>query len=437
MFFSFELWYNEKAYSHNFFKNFVRIEVLSYMNIDTSKKIIPVLLGADLNCYSVARAFHEAFGVKSYAFGRYEIGPTKYSKIVTFNSMENADDPAVLLPVLEAFAKEHENANLFLVGCTDAYADLIIENKEFLSRYYFCSCPKAELAKKLISKEAFYEMCVTYGMDFPKTVIIKNVSETDKLNALPFAYPVIVKPSSSIRYWQNPFDGMKKVYKADTPEQAKEIAETIFASGYDDSLIIQDFIPGDDSRMYVLTAYCNQSAKVKMMCMGHVLLEEHTPKGIGNHVAILTEYHEELMKTVRGFLEAIGYTGFANFDIKFDERDGKFKIFEINLRQGRSNYYVTHSGANIAKLLVADACGEMEGEALIIREPSFWHTVPKKIIYSYIKDEETLHAVKALVKKGNSASSFFYGYDLRMNPLRFAYVVIHNRRYFKKYKLYP
>ena len=437
MFFSFELWYNEKAYSHNFFKNFVRIEVLSYMNIDTSKKIIPVLLGADLNCYSVARAFHEAFGVKSYAFGRYEIGPTKYSKIVTFNSMENADDPAVLLPVLEAFAKEHENANLFLVGCTDAYADLIIENKEFLSRYYFCSCPKAELAKKLISKEAFYEMCVTYGMDFPKTVIIKNVSETDKLNALPFAYPVIVKPSSSIRYWQNPFDGMKKVYKADTPEQAKEIAETIFASGYDDSLIIQDFIPGDDSRMYVLTAYCNQSAKVKMMCMGHVLLEEHTPKGIGNHVAILTEYHEELMKTVRGFLEAIGYTGFANFDIKFDERDGKFKIFEINLRQGRSNYYVTHSGANIAKLLVADACGEMEGEALIIRESSFWHTVPKKIIYSYIKDEETLRAVKALVKKGNSASSFFYGYDLRMNPLRFAYVVIHNRRYFKKYKLYP
>lgn len=407
------------------------------MKIDTSKKIIPVLLGADLNCYSVARAFHEAFGVKSYAFGRYELGPTKYSKIVKFNSMENADVPEVVLPVLEAFAKEHEDALLFLVGCTDAYADLIIENKEFLSRYYFCSCPKAELAKQLISKEAFYEMCIAHGMDFPKTVIIKDVTEIDKFSALPFSYPVIVKPSSSIRYWQNPFDGMKKVYKADTPEQAKEIAKTIFESGYDDSLIIQDFIPGDDSRMYVLTAYCDQSAKVKMMCLGHVLLEEHTPKGIGNHVAILTEYHEELMNTVRAFLETIGYTGFANFDIKFDERDGKFKIFEINLRQGRSNYYVTHSGANIAKLLVSDAMGEMDEEIHMIQEPSFWHTVPKKIIYSYIKDEDILHSVKKLVKNGNSASSFFYGYDLRMNPLRFTYVMIHNQRYFKKYKLYP
>ena len=35
--------------------------------------IIPVLLGADLNCDNMARAFHEEYGVKSYAFGRYAI----------------------------------------------------------------------------------------------------------------------------------------------------------------------------------------------------------------------------------------------------------------------------------------------------------------------------------------------------------------------------
>ena len=405
--------------------------------MNTEKNIIPVLLGADLNCYSVARAFHEAFGVKSHAFGRYELGTTKHSKIVHFNTVDNVDTAEVLLPTLEAFAKAHEGALMILVGCTDAYADLIIENKEFLSRYYFCACPNAELAKQLISKEAFYEMCVKHGMDFPKTVIIKNETETDKFDALPFSYPVIVKPSSSIRYWQNPFDGMKKVYKADTPEEAKEIAKTIFASGYDDSLIIQDFIPGDDSRMYVLTAYCDKNAKVRMMCLGHVLLEEHTPKGIGNHVAILTEYHEELMMTVRRFLEAEGYTGFANFDIKYDVRDGKFKIFEINLRQGRSNFYVTNSGANIAKLFVGDATDTIAEDITLMKEPTFWHTVPKKIIYSYIKDEETAKTVKALVKQGKTASSLFYSYDLRMNPLRLAYVLIHNRRYFKKYKLYP
>ena len=32
-----------------------------------SETILPVLIGADMNCYTLARAFHEAYGVRSYA----------------------------------------------------------------------------------------------------------------------------------------------------------------------------------------------------------------------------------------------------------------------------------------------------------------------------------------------------------------------------------
>ena len=48
-----------------------------------NQTITPVILGADLNCYNVARAFHMRYGVKSYAFGRYAIAPTKYSTILS------------------------------------------------------------------------------------------------------------------------------------------------------------------------------------------------------------------------------------------------------------------------------------------------------------------------------------------------------------------
>ena len=401
------------------------------------KRIVPVLLGADLNCYSVARAFHEAYGVTSYAFGRYTLGATKYSRIIEFTAVENLDDPAVLLPLLTDFAHAHPDDRLFLIGCTDAYAELIIGMQDVLSRFYFCPCPEHTLAEKLIAKEAFYGMCDRYGIDYPKTVILRDASEVGKLEALPFSYPLIIKPSSSIRYWQHPFTGMKKVYTAKTPAEAEEIVSAVFASGYDDSLIVQDFIPGDDSGMYVLTSYSDQSAHVKMMCMGHVLLEEHTPKGVGNHTAIITEYHPEIMEKLKAFLEAIGYRGFSNFDIKLDPRDGKFKVFEINLRQGRSNYYVTHSGANLARLLVSDSENALPRETNFIKTPSFWHTVPKKIIYSYIKNPDTLQTVKSLVKVGSAGTAFGYRHDLAANPKRLAYVAVHNLRYFQKYKRYP
>lgn len=399
--------------------------------------IIPVLLGADLNCYSVARAFHEAYGVKSYAFGRYMLGTTKYSKLIDFTVVEDLCNHQVMLDTLIRFAKMHPDGKLILIGCTDAYADLIIENQKALSEYYFCPCPDKTLTEELISKDSFYRICDRYHIDYPNTVVLENKNETQKLASLPFSYPVVIKPSSSIHYWRHPFDGMKKVYKADDRKTAEAIVNKIFSSGYDSTLIIQDFIPGDDSGMYVLTCYSDRNAKVKMMCMGHVLLEEHTPKGIGNHTAIITEYHAEVMEKLKEFLESTGYRGFSNFDIKFDPRDKKFKVFEINLRQGRSNYYVTHSGANLARYLVGDLDGTLPDETEKIKSPAFWYTVPKKIIYSYINDDTLMKTVKNLVKNGKSGSSLWYRPDLLANPMRLAYVIVHNFRYFKKYRQYP
>ncbi len=405
-----------------------------------SKTITPVLLGADLNCYNVARAFHEKYGVKSYAFGRYAVSATKYSSIINFKSVTEIDRDEVMLDTLHRFADAHIGDRMILFGCTDDYAAMIIRNREELSDFVIPYPPEVML--DTVSKKAeFYDACEKFGIPYPATVIISERASGDSLSeaSLGFGYPIIIKPSSSVVYWKNPFDGMKKVYVAKTSLEAEKIISDIYGSGYDDKIIIQEFIGGGDSQMRVFTCFSDMHGKVRAMCLGHTMLEEHTPKGLGNHAAIITEPVSALpiADKIKDMLEAIGYTGFANFDIKLREGTADdFRVFEINLRQGRSNFYLTASGLNVAYL--ANEIFESDGDDCVrVDKKVFWHHIPKSTAYKYTDDKSLVAEAKMLAKEGNESSSIWYRHDMKIiNPLRVICVIEQLRRQKKKYKIY-
>ena len=87
----------------------------------------------------------------------------------------------------------------------------------------------------------------------------------------------------------------------------------------------------------------------------------------------------------KNLLEDLHYVGFSNFDIKYDRRDGKYKFFEINTRQGRSNYYVTGSGFNVAKYIVEEYVYGKELKFETAKEEHLWMVVPKAVAFKYVK----------------------------------------------------
>ena len=245
----------------------------------------------------------------------------------------------------------------------------------------------------------------------------------------------------NIEYWKHPFDGMKKVYRASTPDEAEKIISEIYASGYSDKMILQEFIEGGDAHMRVLTCFSDVRGRVRAMCIGHTMLEEHTPKGLGNHAAIVTEpvSRYPVAQKIKALLEEMKYTGFSNFDIKLNgsAEDGDFRVFEINLRQGRSNYYVTSSGINVAKLAAELFLDDADSPEIQTQEDEFfWHHVPRSVAYKYTEDKTLVEKAKKLDREGRSASSLWYKYDLRFNPMRFICVTEQLRRQKKKYKKY-
>ena len=318
------------------------------------------------------------------------------------------DAPEVVLENVKKVAAEFSDRKVIVLGCGDNYLTSIACNLPYFPENVISPYIDLATMEVLIHKEKFYELCDQYGLDHPATFVYKKGMGHDF--TLPFSGPFVVKPAESATYWDHPFDTQKKAYVLQTREEVDRVLDEIYEHGYEDSLIIQDFIPGDDSFMRVVTNYSGEDGKVRLMCVGHVLLEEHTRHGIGNHAVIITEPEPGLCEKLRTFLEAIGYTGFSNFDVKYDQRDGKFKVFEINTRQGRSNYYVTGAGYNLAKYLVEDRIEHKSCGLTIAKNRHMWRVIPRSVAYDYIP--KRFHGeMKALEEHNAVVNPLFYKAD--------------------------
>lgn len=383
-----------------------------FKNKDT--RFLPVLLGTDANCYGMARSFHEAYGIRSLALGKYPLLETKHSNIVEVQTNPKFEDPNVFMSVLADVAKNNIGYydHLLLIACGDRYTELICQNRDQLREHFIVPYIDNNLKLKLENKEDFYQICEEHALPYPKTYII---TEENRFNIqLPFDFPVALKASNSISYLLIDFPGKKKSYKINTMQELNSIIDAIYLAGYEGNLIIQDFIPGDASAMYVLNAYCNKEGKVQMMCTGHAVLEDYTPSGIGNYNALIQEGNETIYTVYKNFLESIGFEGFANFDLKYDERDGQYKVFEINIRQGRSSFFATASGANLAVWLVRDVIDGISLEKPHYHDnPYLWLHVPTTLVLEYAP-KNMLPQVRRLINQKRFDKTLLYSEDLTM-----------------------
>ena len=392
--------------------------------------LLPVLLASDINVYSMARAFHEEYNIQSLMVARDLSGPVMNSKILRYWEEKELDDSKVFLDTMKKIYEENKDKTLIVIGCADHYVRLVVENKEALKGMYVVPYSDKEVLDNIVLKETFYSLCSKYNLDYAKTLVYKKEMNLDF--TLDFDFPVVLKPSDSVSYNKNSFEGQHKVYFIDNMSDLKDTLKTIYGHGYEDNMIIQERIPGDDSAMYDLQVYVGSDHKVKLMNFGNVLLEEHTPKGIGSNAATLVDYNEELMKKIQVFLEDIGYEGLADCDLKYDHRDGTYKMFEINIRQGRSHYRVTGGGDNLAKYIVEDYVLHKELPLKFVRDEYFWHVVPLGVVYKYIKDEEKVKKIKRLVKEGKVCHSLYYNKDMSLK--RWIYLKLRDFNQYKKYK---
>lgn len=400
-------------------------------------KIKVLIIGTDINSYYMSRCYHELTGKKADIIGNRAIPYTKISNPIIIENFNNKEN---FKKALIEYGEKNKDYKILLIATSDLYVKMVSEEKSLLEKYYVFNYPDINIVNNLLIKEKFYEIYRNMGIDIPETYIYKcNENEDiDKIKEKFKEYPIIIKPSDGVEY-HNLEVVLDKVYKVYNFEELEKTIFKIKEAGYKNNLIIQEFIPGDDSALFDSIFYVGKNKKAQIATFAQIGLQERTPTGIGNCTVLVNGfdehgYNEELIYKLKEFLEKIGYQGFAEFDMKYDSRDGKYKVLEINPRQSRSGYYVCTTGHNLIEYLIDDLILNKEKEFKIIKEKIVLSFVPKKIIKKYIENKKLKKEINKIIKNKKIVNPLKYSKDKGLK--RKLYLLYRDFNYLKKYKKY-
>ncbi len=398
-------------------------------------RFLPVILGGDINAYSLARTFHEAYQIESLVISQISCHLCADSSILQNRIVPDMDKEEVFLKTLEHISQEYSKTKLILLACGDWYVRLVVEHRSILEEQGFILPYIGEsLLNQLVLKDQFYKLCDEVNVPYPRTFIYDTKHPAD-LAQVDLTFPLVAKPASSAAYHYAQFPGKKKVFFFDDLSSLEEMLDNLRASSYQDKFLLQEFIPGDDTQMRILTTYSDRTGKMRFAAFGQTLLEDKNTMGIGSPVAIISRENHTVVEEAQRLLDSVGYTGFANFDIKVDPRDGRHYFFEINTRLGRSNYYVTASGHNVARWIVEDLIEkrEFDGNELVIAQgtESLYTVVPRLTLFDFVHDASLRSEITRMYREGKAHNPIAYSAEKRIIRKIYPLVFL-----FKQWRMY-
>ena len=377
---------------------------------------VPVVLGGELATYTLARAFHAELGARTTVVSRTVPSAVRGSAIVDNVRCPEMDDDEALLSCLRQVADRHPGHRVLLLGTVDLWVTRIAALRDRLDERFAVPYPPLPLIQRLSDKEGFAALCEEVGVAHPVTRSVPADAPEAELPDLleGLRWPLVVKAGDS-SFSALSYAGKQKVAYCDDLDALVALRRTMAGAGYGGALVVQERIPGGDEQMRVLTTYSDLSGTVRWGRLGHVLLEDHDPAMIGNPLAVVHGASATAVAEATRLLEHVGWTGYANFDLKVDPRDGTEYFFELNPRLGRSHAYLHAAGHPIVAPLVRE---HVEGRDAydgveVGPETDDWlySIVPVPLLRRYVTDPATRSRLRGIRRSGRVLRPLRYAVD--------------------------
>jgi len=239
-----------------------------------------------------------------------------------------------------------------LIPTSDELAVFVAENADALKRHFIFPENDPALIKDLISKKGMFRLAGEHGVPTPRTLFPENIPDVIAY-AEKVDFPVMLKGIHGNRLMARTGTKMVIVHdKQELIDQYRRLEDPTFPN-----LMLQQYIPGNDDQIYIFNGYFDGNSDCLAGFTGHKLRQY--PVHVGCASLAVCKWNETVYNTTTTFMKSIGYKGILDIGYRYDPRDGKYKVLDINPRVGQAfRIFVARDNSDVVKTLYRDLTGE-------------------------------------------------------------------------------
>ncbi len=291
-------------------------------------------------------------GVPVYATTEDPFTPAALSRYCTgrFRWRTTGDeDPAELIGGLRDIGRRLGRRSV-AVPVDDEAAVLLAEHADELAEYFVFPPIPSGLPRQLASKHELYDLCRQHGVPAPKSVFLSTSAEVAAFAAAG-TFPVVAKNAEPWVRRSAPMVAGTTVLA--NPSELLALTET---GGRRPSLVLQDYIPTEHAEDWIVHLYCDANSNCLVLFTG--VKVRSWPPHTGATACAYAVPNPALAQMTERFCKEIGFQGVADLDLRFDRRDGQFKLVDFNPRMGNQfRLFETAAGVDVVRALYLDLTG--------------------------------------------------------------------------------
>jgi D-aspartate ligase len=238
-----------------------------------------------------------------------------------------------------------------LIPTSDIGAMFLAEQAGRLANKYIFPERSATLVRSLCNKQKMYYLARKWNVNTPETAFPQ--SREDVLEYLKTArFPILLKPIYNLVPGLRPWRMAIVNTERELLDHYNAVEDTATPN-----VMLQEYIPGGDEMTWTFNGYFDRDGNCPVAFTGRKL--RNFPPYFGQASLAVCAKNDHVEKTTLAFMKGIGYRGPLDLGYRYDARDGKYKVNDINPRVGAMfRVFVGDNGMDVVRALYQDMTGQ-------------------------------------------------------------------------------